>query len=301
MIVYHKNNEIDREQWDLCVRNSHSIKPYGYSWYLDIMAPGWEALVDDDYDSVFPVPCRSMLGIRYVATPVFLQHLDAYSPDKPPAEALREFLDYLPDFYRLVDLCVGHRIENDGFRISEMNNYTIDLSKPYEELRLNYSRHCLRNIESASRNRPELADDIKPDELIDLFLRNKGREIKGVRPRDFERLRNLMNFCLKNRKGSIIGVRAEKKRLIYGMFLVEFNGCRTMLFVVNTAASRERRTGYYVVDHLIKSNASTRSVLDFAGSSIPSVAAFMESFGSSGTPYFRIYRNRLIWPVKMFK
>ena len=56
MIVYHKNNEIDREQWDNCIRNTPGAKPYAYSWYLDIMAPGWQALVDDDYDSVFPVP-----------------------------------------------------------------------------------------------------------------------------------------------------------------------------------------------------------------------------------------------------
>jgi hypothetical protein len=54
MIVYHKNHEIDREQWDKCIRNSPGTKPYAWSWYLDIMAPGWEALVDDDYDSVFP-------------------------------------------------------------------------------------------------------------------------------------------------------------------------------------------------------------------------------------------------------
>ena len=68
MIVYHKNNEIDREQWDNCIKNSPGVKPYAYSWYLDIMAPGWEALVDDDYDSVFPVPGFSRFGIKYVAT-----------------------------------------------------------------------------------------------------------------------------------------------------------------------------------------------------------------------------------------
>ena len=86
MIVYHKNNEIDREQWDNCIKNSPGAKPYAYSWYLDIMAPGWEALVDDDYDSVFPVPGFSQFGIQYIATPVFLQQLGAFSPDKPASE-----------------------------------------------------------------------------------------------------------------------------------------------------------------------------------------------------------------------
>jgi hypothetical protein len=42
-------------------------------------------------------------------------------------------------------------------------------------------------------------------------------------------------------------------------------------------------------------------VLDFAGSSVPDVASFMESWGASLIPYYRIYRNRLLWPVKMLK
>ena len=44
MIDYLKNNEIDREQWDNCIRNSPGVKPYAYSWYLDIMAPDGKAL-----------------------------------------------------------------------------------------------------------------------------------------------------------------------------------------------------------------------------------------------------------------
>jgi hypothetical protein len=106
---------------------------------------------------------------------------------------------------------------------------------------------------------------------------------------------------VKNKKGRIIGVRASKKRLIYGNFLVEIKGSKTMLFVVNTPESRERRTGYYVVDELIKESAGTKTILDFAGSSIPSIAAFMESFGSKNVPFYRIYRNRLPWPIRMFK
>ena len=109
MIVYHKNNEIDREQWDNCIKSSPGVKPYAYSWYLDIMAPGWQALVDDDYDSVFPIPCFSKFGIQYVATPIFLQQLGAFSPDKPASQAIIEFLDYMPDIYRLIDLCWGRK------------------------------------------------------------------------------------------------------------------------------------------------------------------------------------------------
>ena len=73
------------------------------------------------------------------------------------------------------------------------------------------------------------------------------------------------------------------------------------MFVANTPESRENRIGYYVVNDLIKNYSSTRTILDFAGSSIPSIAAFFESFGSVAVPFYRIYRNKLFWPVRMFK
>jgi hypothetical protein len=82
---------------------------------------------------------------------------------------------------------------------------------------------------------------------------------------------------------------------------VEVKGSKTMLFVVNTPQSREKRLGYYAVNELIKESASTKTILDFAGSSIPSIASFMESFGSKNVPFYRIYRNRLVWPIRMFK
>jgi hypothetical protein len=159
MIVYLKNHEIDKEQWNNCIRNSPGVKPYAYSWYLDIMAPGWEALIDDDYDSVFPVPCSSMFGIQYIATPVFLQQLGAFSPDKPASQTIVEFLEFLPDFYRLVDLCVGQEVNSDGFRLTQRANFELDLSKPYEKLWENFSPHCKRNIETSSKKSPELVTD----------------------------------------------------------------------------------------------------------------------------------------------
>ncbi len=301
MIVYHKNNEIDREQWDNCIRNTPGAKPYAYSWYLDIMSPGWQALVDDDYDSVFPLPGSSRFGIQYVATPVFLQQLGSFSPEEPYDKAIGEFLEFIPAFFKLVDLCIKEKIDAPGYKITEKVNFELDLSKPYETIYNNFSKHCKRNIESSAKKSPELTTDITPDELIDLFIQNKGKEINGIKPRDYQHLKNLMNFCIINKKGRLIGVREGRKRLIFGVFLVEIRGHKTILFVVNTPKSRDRRVGYFLVNELIRNHSSSRTILDFAGSSIPSIASFFESFGSTAVPFYRIYRNKLIWPLRMFK
>jgi len=301
MIVYLKNHEIDREQWDNCIKASATSKPYAFSWYLDIVAPGWEALVDDEYDSVFPLPGFSRFGIQYITTPIFLQQLGAFSPDNPVENVIYEFIDYMPEFYKFVDLCVGQKVNYKGYKIFNRANYELDLSKPYEKIRESFSVHCRRNIESAVRKNPELVSDITPDEIIDLFMRNKGKEVYGIKMRDYQRLKNLMNFCLKNKRGRIIGVRAARRRLIFGIFLIEVPGSKTLLFVVNTEESRSKRLGYFAVNELIRNHSSSKTVLDFAGSSIPSIASFMESFGSVNKTYYRIYRNKLPWPIRMLK
>ena len=301
MIEYLKNSEIDRDQWDNCISNSHVKKPYGYSWYLDNMAPGWQAMVDDDYDSVFPIPGFTRFGIQYIATPVFLQQLGAFSPDKPSPDVLDEFLEYLPEFYKLIDLCVAQNVMPEGFRITEKSNFELDLSFPYEKIWERFTSDCRRNISLAAKKKPELTVDINPEELITLFKDNSGKKVRGLKLRDYDRLKNLMSYCIANKKGKIVGVRSARKKLIYGLFLVRIHGSITLLFTATTSESLDKRIGYFAIDEIIKENSGTRNTLDFAGSSIPSIAAFMKSFGGINVPYYRLYRNRLFWPVRLLK
>jgi hypothetical protein len=301
MIVYLKNHEIDREQWDNCIRASQSSRPYAFSWYLDIMAPGWEALVDDDYDSVFPLPRFKKYGIQYIATPIFLQQLGAFSPDNPADKVINEFIDYMPEFYKLIDLCVAQKVNHKDFKVTERPSFELNLSSPYEVLFENFNRNCKRNISGSLKHKPEITENITPAELIRLFLINKGSELKSIKKQDYQRLENLMNFCIKNKKGRIVGVKSKRNRLIFGLFYIEFKSRKTMILLVNTPESHEKKIGFYVYNELIRESAGSHKIFDFAGSSIPSVATFMESFGSVNNPYYRIYNNKLPWPVSLFK
>jgi hypothetical protein len=301
MIVYHKNNEIDREQWDSCIKNSSGAKPYAFSWYLDIMSPGWQALVDDDYDSVFPVPCFSMFGIQYIITPSYMQQLGAFSPDKPASEAILEFLEYMPDVYRYIDLCIGQKIHVEKYRVTEKSNFELDLSRSYEKIWESFSHHCRKSIDTSSRKKHEIVTDITPDEIIGFAIRDNLRNISRVKMRDLQRLKILMNFCVKNKKGRIWGIRASRKKLIFGVFIIETNGNKTLGYIFNTPESVNRKLGYFVINELIKEFSSKRSVLDFAGLSIPSAEPLAGSFGCVQVPYYRIYRNRLFWPVRLMK
>ena len=296
MIVYLKNGEIDREQWDNCVKNSAVAKPYAYSWFLDIMAQGWEALVDDDYDSVFPVPRYTRFGIQYIAMPAFLQQLGAFSPDKPASGTIVEFLDYMPGIFKLIDLSVGQKIDYSGYKVTEKSNFELSLSVPYEKLCERFSPECRSNIASAAKKRYELSSDVSPEELTGLCIANKDANLKGIKLRDYDPLEDLMHYCVSNKKGRILGVRGTRKRLLYGIFLVHIPGSVTILLTANTAVSIEKYIGYFVINEIIKDYASTATILDFAGTPENSLSFPGHSFGCSNVPYYRIYRNRLLRP-----
>ena len=57
-VIHLRNSEIDRTNWDNCIAQSANQLTYAHSWYLDVVSPQWEALVDENYDYVMPLPVK---------------------------------------------------------------------------------------------------------------------------------------------------------------------------------------------------------------------------------------------------
>ena len=58
MINYLTNEQIDKSRWDDCVAHAVNGNVYAFSWYLDIVHLGWEALVemiDGNYVTIMPI------------------------------------------------------------------------------------------------------------------------------------------------------------------------------------------------------------------------------------------------------
>ncbi len=44
-VQYLKHHEIDKQRWDACIQEARNAQIYALSWYLDVVTPGWEAIV----------------------------------------------------------------------------------------------------------------------------------------------------------------------------------------------------------------------------------------------------------------
>ena len=70
-IRYVTQEFINKSLWDQCIKKAVNGRVYAYSWYLDIMADNWDALIigDETYETVFPLTYRSKYGISYLYQP----------------------------------------------------------------------------------------------------------------------------------------------------------------------------------------------------------------------------------------
>jgi len=138
-------------------------------------------------------------------------------------------------------------------------------------------------------------------EVISLFRNNIGKRAGVIRDASYKRLHGLMDHCTGTGKGKLLGVRSPKGKLLWGIFMIDTGDRITLLFTAGSRKSRELRTSYHVIDHIIKANAGTGKTIDFAGSSVPSIAIFMKSFGGTDNTYYRLYSNMLPWPARLFR
>jgi len=95
-IEYIQYRNINFHKWDECVSRSLNGLVYAYSWYLDIVAGEWDALVADDYSIIFPLVKGSKYGIPYLYQPYFTQQLGVFSPIKVDSQTTKLFTDSIP-------------------------------------------------------------------------------------------------------------------------------------------------------------------------------------------------------------
>ncbi len=303
MIRYFKHKDIDKEKWDQCIGSSFNGNIYAYPWYLDIVAPEWEALVEDDYERVMPLVVRKKYGVSYVYQPYFAQQLGIFSRNILTPYKVHEFLAAIPKKFRLVEmnLNVLNKVESDGFKVYPQVNHELDLIQSYDALYKNYSTNARRNLKKAKESGSSIMKDIKPSGIISLFRENRGNDIPNLKDFDYQRLSRLIYTGIHRGLTQIYGVYTEYNELCAGAVFITGNKKSVFIFSGLNQEGRERRAMFLIIDHFIKENSNSHLVLDFDGSNNPDLARFYKGFGSKECSYLRIRRDNLPFPVRLLK
>ena len=296
MIRYLKNSEIDAEKWDNCIKASFNGIIYAYSWYLDIVHENWDALVEDDYVRVMPLPVSKKLGVNYILQPFFVQQLGVFSKNILSPDIVREFINSIPDKFRYVDINLNSYNtleEGNGFAVERNDNYVLDLINKYTVLSKKYSSNTKRNLKKSLKNKLTLVKGIKPEGLIGLFKENRGKGIKKWAEPEYDRLKRLMYRVFYKGGGLLYGVYDERNQLCAGAFFMRAQNRLIFLFSATNDKGRKSAAMTFLIDSVIKEFSPGKLVLDFEGSNEENLARFYKGFGAKKVTYIRLRRKKL--------
>jgi hypothetical protein len=295
VIRYLQRKQIDDVKWNNCINHAFNGNLYGYSWYLDIVAGQWDALVENDYERVFPLVYRRKFGISYIYQPFFTQQLGLYSTTKLDAEALASFIGAIPLKFRQVEINLNtlNKTEDLPYKVVPQLNHELDLIHSYDRIRQAYSENLARNLKKPEKAGLTISKNIKPEDIIELFRKNRGKEIAHLHDRDYLKLKHIAYTCMYKGIANIQGVYDQQNCLCAGAFYILSNNKAIFLFSGLSEEGREAGAMPFLIDSFIREHAGRHLTFDFDGSNDPNLARFYKSFGSKECIYQRIVINRL--------
>ena len=295
VIKYIPNQEINKQAWDNCMDNAVNQMVYAYSWYLDIVSPNWDALVLGNYEAIMPLPQKKRFTIAYLAQPLFTQQLGVFYCDLEHMHATNDFLAAIPNKFKLIELNLNSYNIPASASFKATHNITchLELSKPYIELRKNYSAQIIRNIKKAEKSNLIIDKHIDVQNIINLFKSNKGKNIKQFKSNAYKLLLILTKTVENHKALNCIGIKNSEGKYIAGAICIEFNGNLIFLFSGADAEAKSCGAMSLLFDQIIKENAETNYLLDFEGSNNKNLARFYLGFGSKQVNYFSVKKNNL--------
>jgi hypothetical protein len=295
VIRYLQRKHIDELKWNNCINHAFNGNLYGYSWFLDVVAGQWGALVENDYERVFPLVYRRKFGIFYIYQPFFTQQLGLYSTTKLNAEALGAFIQAIPSKFRQVEINLNTLNKAEGLpvKVVPQLNHELDLIHSYEKIRQAYSENLVRNLKKPEKAGLTISKNIKPDDIIELFRKNRGKEIAHLHDKEYLKLKRIAYTCMYKGIASIQGVYDLQNQLCAGAFFIQSNNKAIFLFSGLGETGRDTGAMPFLIDNFIREHAGRHLTFDFDGSNDPSLARFYKSFGSKECVYQRVVIDRL--------
>lgn len=304
MIRYLHHSEIDKERWDYCISNSNLPVVYMLSWYLDIVAPQWDALVKDDYRVVMPLMWRKKGFIKYVFQPLIVQQSGVFTVTKknPDRELVNEFINAIPRQFRYLDYSLNETIALEHYAGNHIlrKNHVLPIDKSYDAIASGYSRRCRRNLNKANQCKLHEYKNFSPAEAVDFLRLHLKKKIPAFN-NYYHTLQHIIESAIERDMGSIIGAVGPGGEITGLQFNLHNHHRCTMVICAITEFGHYSESMYFIIDRIIRKYAGQLKELDFFGSNIPSVEFFNLSFGVETRYYARIKVNRLPFYLRLLK
>jgi hypothetical protein len=298
-IQYLPHHSIDKSKWDHCVRSVPGSLIYNYSWYLDGMAPQWDALVMNNYEAIMPLTWRKKYGIYYLYQPFFTAQtgITANTGDSSLTDA---FIRSIPQHFKYADIDLNEKNDTGAYAAScrKRLNMLLDTRQDYTQLSKQYHRLATRILKKAVAE--EVAVETGADIAGSIQFYQQHYKLNKILPDDYDHLTKTLQLAA--RKNQVISLAAKKNNKFLGVYLLLSDDHYVYSVIGGSSAEGKEKGAFYLLtDHAIRTVCGDGRQFRFEGSDLPGIANFNQQFGAVPFYYNHLQLNRLPFPLNLLK
>ncbi|TAH21389.1 MAG: GNAT family N-acetyltransferase [Cytophagales bacterium] len=312
-IHYFTHLEIDKKKWDECIHQSSQGLVYALSFYLDIVSPNWDAVIEENeqaYTAVMPLPKKRKYGITFLQQPLFCQQLGIFSVENEVSNAKLEiFMALIVQKYKLASHYHFHTnvrlSQTPNMEITYLHTHHLNLSCSYTAIYKNYSADRKLNLKLAIRANLQIVESADIEPLIQMFEKDIAHKISGgVAANAYDMLKKLYKALHKKGLCKLFYTKNQKGQIGAGGLFVFYQHQIIYLFNAAYHTHRKENGRTLLIDHLLKKYAQSSYTFDFESPEIVQISQFYKSFGAEAIPYPKVSYNHLpdwinnLWKVK---
>lgn len=298
-ISYIPQQHIDKARWDRCIDHAFNGLIYARSYYLDITAPGWNALVLNDYEAVMPLPTRKKFGVCYLFEPPMTPILGVFGNDIS-TEMVSAFLASIPSKIKFWDYSLNHfnPVAAGVYPAYTRSNFVLPLNNSYENIERQFHENTVRNTRKAVKMGCIVKKNIPLGEVIAICRREFPKFTK-ITPGLFDQMKNI--FLHPGHSSATYGIENAEGQLLASAAFLFCNKRAYYWLVGNNPESRRYNAAALLVDTFIRDHQQQSMLLDFEGSDQPGIAEFYKKFGAQPEPFTTLYYNKLPLLLRWYK
>ena len=289
MVKIHKRNTIDAERWDETVWRESGM-PYFYSAFLDAVNPTWQALISEDYQSIFPIPIKTYLGIEVARQPLLCQQLGLLGGN---SKDFFQSIQWVKSEIRWIQLTLGlplstswESLEKEAKKskltLEKRITYRLDFRDQQQHPWENISDHHRRHIKKFQSNGCHIAP-ISSLACIHFFEEHQGKKLKL--PQSFyHRFKKIADL-----EGEPFRVKCwgafEGLHLRSVMAVLECSGWRVYWLSATDEVGKKQSAAQGLVYHGLSEAFEAKCQWDFEGGMKAGLGRFYAGFGASSVAY----------------
>ncbi len=298
---------LNQTKYDAIIELSPHGRTFAHSFHLDQAAKGkWNVLVWNDYEAVMPLPFNKKLIISQIYNPILSQQLGVFiSPQIQSSEEITRITQlFLAEASKLfkyinINLHAQSQIPKEFLPFTKKKgNYIIPLNQNYESIHKSYDRETRRQLRKhAEKHQVQSIDNALV--LVDFYY-SVFKEKLGLNQKLHNQLVRIINAHLENKTVEVYGTYFGEELTCAVAFLNTHKRLTSILGGPNELGKKTYAM-HTVYDYVLRKYAGQATCLDFMGSELKGVAAWMRSMGGQEAPYYQLAINNLPFPLNLIK